>query len=145
MRHAGDERVAHRAADCTPKGIDYNPDVSPDGRFVAYQSNESGRFESPRASRSQRVDEGQWRGVGQRAASIPCWARNGAGVVLPGSLERPHCRRRCRCLEGAPRSGVRMKLFNVPSGVDPLQLVNETRVYDAAARRPVSRGEGQRR
>jgi serine/threonine-protein kinase len=56
-------------------GIDWQPDVSPDGRFVAYQSNESGQdeiFVRPFPN----VADGVW-SVSSDGGTYPAWAKNG--------------------------------------------------------------------
>src|SRR6185295_116726 len=55
--------------------IEYNPEVSPDGHYIAYQSNESGREEIyvrpfPRAT------DGRWQ-VSTSGGTKPAWARSG--------------------------------------------------------------------
>jgi serine/threonine-protein kinase len=84
------------------KGIDYNPDVSPDGRFIAYQSNASGRFEIL-VQPFPGVNEGQWR-ASDNGGIHPVWARNGrelfyqdlsnvlTAVTVQVSGGRPHLR-----------------------------------------------------
>ena len=52
-----------------------NPEVSPDGRWLAYESDESGRFEiyvRPFPS----VDAGRWQ-ISNTGGTRPAWARNG--------------------------------------------------------------------
>jgi len=56
-------------------GIDYFPEVSPDGRFMAYQSNESGRSEIY-VQPFRRVDKGLWQ-VSVKGGIKPNWSRNG--------------------------------------------------------------------
>jgi serine/threonine-protein kinase len=56
-------------------GIDFFPEVSPNGRFIAYQSNESGRSEIY-VRPFPRVDEGVWH-VSVNGGIKPVWARNG--------------------------------------------------------------------
>jgi serine/threonine-protein kinase len=55
--------------------IDYNPEVSPDGDYVAYQSNESAR-EEIYVRPFPRVNEGRWQ-VSTDGGVHPVWARNG--------------------------------------------------------------------
>ena len=57
------------------KGIDYFPEVSPNGRFITYQSNELGRNEIY-VRPFPRVDEGVWH-VSVNGGLKPAWARNG--------------------------------------------------------------------
>jgi serine/threonine-protein kinase len=55
--------------------IEYSPDVSPDGRFMAYQSLESGRSEIY-VRPFPRVNDGKWQ-VSTRGGARPRWARGG--------------------------------------------------------------------
>jgi hypothetical protein len=55
--------------------IEFNPDVSPDGRYIAYQSNESGRDEIY-VKPFPRVNDGRWE-VSTDGGTRPVWARNG--------------------------------------------------------------------
>jgi serine/threonine-protein kinase len=55
--------------------IEYNPDVSPNGRFLAYQSNESGR-EEIYVRPFPGVNDGRWQ-VSTGGGTRPVWARNG--------------------------------------------------------------------
>jgi eukaryotic-like serine/threonine-protein kinase len=55
--------------------IEMNPDVSPDGHYIVYQSNESGR-EEIYVKPFPRVDEGRWQ-VSTDGGTKPVWARNG--------------------------------------------------------------------
>ena len=52
-----------------------NPAISPDGRFIAYQSNESGQSEIY-VRPFPRVDEGRWQ-VSSSGGTAPAWARDG--------------------------------------------------------------------
>jgi serine/threonine-protein kinase len=63
------ERLIHTNA------IEYSPDVSPDGRFMAYQSLESGRSEIY-VRPFPRVNDGKWQ-VSTRGGARPRWARGG--------------------------------------------------------------------
>jgi serine/threonine-protein kinase len=55
--------------------IESNGDVSPDGRWLAYQSNESGRFEI-RVRPFPAVNSGQWQ-VSSNGGVRPVWSRDG--------------------------------------------------------------------
>jgi len=55
--------------------IEFNPEISPNGRYMAYQSNESGR-EAIYVRPFPRVDEGRWE-VSAAGGTRPVWARNG--------------------------------------------------------------------
>jgi WD40-like Beta Propeller Repeat len=55
--------------------IEFNPDISPDGRYIAYQSNESGRDEIY-VRPFPRVNDGRWQ-VSTGGGTRPAWARSG--------------------------------------------------------------------
>jgi serine/threonine-protein kinase len=55
--------------------IEFNPEVSPDQRYVAYQSNESGR-EEIYVRPFPKVNDGRWQ-VSTDGGTRPVWARNG--------------------------------------------------------------------
>jgi serine/threonine-protein kinase len=55
--------------------IEFNPEISPDGRYMAYQSNESGR-EAIYVRPFPDVDKGRWE-VSAAGGTRPVWARNG--------------------------------------------------------------------
>ena len=55
--------------------VEWNPDVSPDGRYLAYQSNESGRDEIW-VQPFPRVNAGRWQ-VSTSGGVQPLWSRNG--------------------------------------------------------------------
>jgi hypothetical protein len=55
--------------------IEFNPAISPNGRYLAYQSNESGR-ESIYVRPFPRVDDGRWE-ASVTGGTRPVWARNG--------------------------------------------------------------------
>lgn len=52
-----------------------NPELSPDGRWIAYESNASGRFEIY-VRPFPNVDDGSWP-VSRDGGTRPLWARNG--------------------------------------------------------------------
>ncbi len=52
-----------------------NADISPDGRWLAYESNESGQFEIY-VRPFPNVNDGRWR-VSTGGGTVPLWARNG--------------------------------------------------------------------
>jgi Tol biopolymer transport system component len=54
---------------------EYNPEVSPDGRWLAYESNESGQFEVY-VRPFPDVSAGRWQ-VSTSGGRQPLWARNG--------------------------------------------------------------------
>ena len=55
--------------------IELNPEISPDRRYIAYQSNESGRYEVY-VRPFPKVDEGRWQ-ASSGGGTRPVWARNG--------------------------------------------------------------------
>jgi len=55
--------------------IEYNPEISPDGRYLAYQSNESGR-EEIYVRPFPNVNGGRWQ-ASTGSGTRPAWARNG--------------------------------------------------------------------
>jgi serine/threonine-protein kinase len=55
--------------------IDYHPEVSPNGRYIAYQSSESGRDEI-HVRPFPGVNDGWWR-VSTDGGANPAWAKNG--------------------------------------------------------------------
>jgi serine/threonine protein kinase len=60
------ERLVHT------KAIEHSPDVSPDGRYIAYESEPGGIYVRP----FPRVTDGSWH-VSTDGGSRPLWARNG--------------------------------------------------------------------
>ena len=54
---------------------EFNPEISPDGRYMAYQSNESGRLEIY-VRPFPHVNDGRWQ-VSTGGGTRPAWARNG--------------------------------------------------------------------
>jgi serine/threonine-protein kinase len=59
-----------------------NPELSPDGRWLAYQSNESGQFEIY-VRPFPRVDDGRWQ-ISTEGGVQPLWERNGGGLYYVG-------------------------------------------------------------
>jgi tRNA A-37 threonylcarbamoyl transferase component Bud32 len=53
-----------------------NAEISPDGRYLAYQSNESGRGTEIYVRPFPRVNDGRWQ-ASTRGGTRPLWARNG--------------------------------------------------------------------
>lgn len=98
------ERLIHTA------GIDYNPDVSSDGRFVAYQSNASGR-EEVLVKPFPRVDGGEWR-ASDEGGMQPAWARDGTELFYI-DLSNVLTAVEVRTTDGRPMFGRRTKLFAV--------------------------------
>jgi eukaryotic-like serine/threonine-protein kinase len=90
--------LAHPAQSAKPllhsPAAELNGEVSPDGRWLAYQSNESGRFEIS-VRPFPNVDAGHWQ-VSTDGGIQPLWARNGqelfyvapASAVLAVRVER---------------------------------------------------------
>jgi Tol biopolymer transport system component len=52
-----------------------NPEISPNGRYIAYQSNESGQYEIY-VRPFPNVNDGRWR-VSTAGGTIPLWAKDG--------------------------------------------------------------------
>jgi serine/threonine-protein kinase len=104
-------------------GIDYNPDVSPDARYVAYQSNEFGSIEiyvKPLRG------SGEPRLVSTDGGSFPAWARNGRELFYLDAS---------RTLTSVPVSESAGRLaFGAPSKLFALPPVGQTdgRPYDVA-------------
>jgi serine/threonine-protein kinase len=88
-----------------------NADVSPDGRWLAYQSDESGRDEIY-VRPFPAVDSGQWQ-VSTSGGSRPVWARNGRELYfLDATLHLVAV----PILSGATfASGTPVTLFDLPS------------------------------
>jgi Tol biopolymer transport system component len=63
------EPLVHTAASET------NADISPDGHWMAYQSNESGQYEVY-VRPFPNVDQGRWQ-ISSGGGTLPVWARNG--------------------------------------------------------------------
>jgi Tol biopolymer transport system component len=61
-----------------------NPDFSPDGRYFAYESNESGRAEIY-VRPYPKVNDGRWQ-VSTGGGTRPAWARNGAELFYVDPL-----------------------------------------------------------
>jgi serine/threonine-protein kinase len=104
-------------------GIDYNPDVSPDGRYVAYQSNEFGRID---VYVKPLRGSGEPRLVSTDGGSFPAWARNGREFFY---LDASRTLTAVPVTESAGRLG-----FGAPSKLFALPPVGGTdgRPYDVA-------------
>jgi Tol biopolymer transport system component len=106
--------------------IDYNPAVSPDGRYVAYQSNESGRDEIY-VRPFPRVNDGLWL-VSNNGGRKPAWARDGHELYyldLTNALTAVPVRTSVgKLVHGNPS-----KLFSIPS----FEEATASRPYDPAA------------
>jgi serine/threonine-protein kinase len=106
-----------------------NAEVSPDGRWVAYESNESGQFEVY-VRPFPRVDDGRWQ-VSAGGGRQPAWARNarelffwGAdGALMAASVEG--ARGGARFTSGTP-----MKLIEARSYYEAEADANLGRTYD---------------
>ncbi len=93
--------------------IEWNPDISPDGRYMAYQSNESGRDEIY-VRPFPRVDDGRWQ-VSANGGVQPLWSPKGGELVY---LDRS------RAMIAVPVDttsatfafGNPVKLFDAPTG-----------------------------
>ena len=69
-----------------------NGEVSPDGRWLAYEANDSGRFEVY-VRPFPDVSSGHWQ-VSTDGGTRPLWARNGQELFYLTRDGRPHARRR---------------------------------------------------
>ena len=69
-----------------------NGEVSPDGRWLAYEANDSGRFEIY-VRPFPDVSSGLWQ-VSTDGGTRPLWARNGQELFYLTTDRRPHARRR---------------------------------------------------
>jgi eukaryotic-like serine/threonine-protein kinase len=94
------------------KGIDWNPDVSPDGRFLAYQSNEPGRQEVI-VQPFPGLDRGRWR-PSEGGGSHPAWARSGRELFYE-DLSDVLTAVAVQMSDGRPTFGRPVKLFRVRS------------------------------
>lgn len=115
------ERLIHTA------GIDFNPEVSSDRRFLAYQSNESGRDEvlvRPLTGSFSRVDDGQWR-ASDDGGTHPAWARDGTKLFY---IDLSNVLTAVEVQTGGarPTFGRRTKLFSISAGTQ------DARPYDPA-------------
>ena len=100
--------------------------MSPDGRFVAYQSNAPGRQEvvvQPFPS----LDQGQWR-ASEGGGSHPAWARNGRELFYE-DLSNILTAVTVQVASGRPTFGRPVKLFRVRS------VEYDARFWDPAADR----------
>jgi hypothetical protein len=113
-----------------------NADISPDGRWLAYESNESGAFEVY-VRPFPNVNDGRWQ-VSTGGGTVPLWARNGREMffmtlrgellVAAAILESPG--------SAAFRSGTPIKLFDTRGYFAPTGGPNQGdpgRTYDVSA------------
>jgi eukaryotic-like serine/threonine-protein kinase len=69
-----------------PKNQERNGELSPDGRWLAYQSNESGRFEVY-VRPFPNTDAGRWQ-ISSDGGEYPLWARSGRELFYVTSGDR---------------------------------------------------------
>jgi serine/threonine-protein kinase len=113
-----------------------NADISPDGRWLAYESNESGEFEVY-VRPFPNVNDGRWQ-VSTGGGTVPLWARNGRemffmtlrgeSLMAAAILESPG--------NAAFRSGTPIKLFDTRGYFAPTGGPNQRdpgRTYDVSA------------
>jgi serine/threonine-protein kinase len=96
-----------------------NPIVSPDGRWLAYEANDSGRFEVY-VRPFPDVNGGQWQ-VSTGGGTRPLWARNGQELFYlspAGALMRVGVERTQSLAATAPTLLIKAGYFTVP-GVSP--------------------------
>jgi eukaryotic-like serine/threonine-protein kinase len=116
--------------------MERNADISPDGRWLAYESNESGQFEVY-VRPFPNVNDGRWQ-VSTGGGSVPLWARNGRemffmtlrgeSLMAASILESPG--------SAAFRSGAPIKLFDTRGYFAPTLGPNNARsgrMYDVSA------------
>jgi serine/threonine-protein kinase len=127
-----------------------NGDVSPDGRWLAYESNESGQFEIY-VRRFPDVEAGKWQ-VSTGGGTRPLWARSGRelfyrapdGAVLGARVEGEAARFRTsapvKLVDGryfAGESGGPGRTYHVaPDGTRFLMMKEASGASDAAALAP---------
>ena len=68
------------------RAAELDPEVSPDGKFVAYQSDESGRFEIYVRPYPQ-VSNGRWQ-VSTGGGTMPVWTRDGRELIYLDAATR---------------------------------------------------------
>ena len=113
-----------------------NADISPDGRWLAYESNESGEFEVY-VRPFPNVNDGRWQ-VSTGGGTVPLWARNGRemffmtlrgeSLMAAAILESPG--------SAAFRSGTPITLFDTRGYFAPTGGPNQRdpgRTYDVSA------------
>jgi serine/threonine-protein kinase len=107
--------------------IEVNPDISPDGRYFAYQSNESGRHEIFVRPFPNANDGGIWQ-VSTGGGTRPVWARNGRELFYLDLANR---------LTAVPvrTAGSRFTFGNPVTVLERSYLVppGDTRPYDVSA------------
>jgi serine/threonine-protein kinase len=69
-----------------PKSSQYNGDISPDGRWIAYQSNETDHFEIY-VRPFPAVDSGKWQ-VSSAGGTLPLWSRSGRELFFTTAANR---------------------------------------------------------
>ncbi len=83
--------------------IEQNAEISPDGRWMAYESNESGQFEVF-VRPFPHVDAGRWQ-ISTRGGIQPLWSRSGQELFYlasGGGLSSAHVERRASWSASAP-------------------------------------------
>jgi serine/threonine-protein kinase len=68
------------------KSVGYNADISPDGRWIAYDSHESGQFEIY-VRPFPAVDSGRWQ-VSSAGGTTPVWSRSGRELFFLNAANR---------------------------------------------------------
>ena len=117
-------------------------EISPDGHWPAYQSNESGQFES--GSRHSECDTGKWQ-VSTSGGTQPLWARNGQELFYEsmGALMRVSLTSGSTFVTGRPSKlfdtagffipGVPGRLYDVTSDGRRFLMTKASRAADAPA------------
>jgi eukaryotic-like serine/threonine-protein kinase len=101
--------------------------ISPDGRWLAYEANESGRFEIYVRPLPD-VNSGHWQ-ISTSGGMRPVWARNGQELVYvspTGALMRVGVERASSWAATTPTTSVKEGYFTTPAG-------NPGRTYDISS------------
>lgn len=69
-----------------PKSAGFNADISPDGRWIAYDSNESGQYEVY-VRPFPAVESGRWQ-VSSEGGTRPVWSRSGRELFFLNAADR---------------------------------------------------------
>jgi serine/threonine-protein kinase len=124
---------------------EHNAEVSPDGRWLTYQSNESGQFEVYVRPFPQ-VDGGRWQ-VSTGGGTAPVWARSGRGLfyfVAPRADDdgadsaRPHVyfRQAAACVRGPVSRGNTGRTYDVSADGQRFLMIKEAASTNEAAAPP---------
>lgn len=105
-----------------------NAEISPDGRWLAYDSNESGRYEVY-VRPFPNVNDGRWQ-VSTGGGARPLWARNGQELFYMTSTSAGDTLMSAAVVGGPPfKAGTPMKVFDAP---DSAYFAFAGRAYDVS-------------